>query len=702
MFLRTKMDTVPVQNHTMTWRGTLATAASGCATVRINRISTKQQAPLQGKRIFGDYELLNEISRGSMGVVWKARQLSLNRIVALKAVSAGVLATTEDVARFRAEAETVAGIRHPNVVSIYEIGEHEGVQFFSMDYVEGRTLESMVQSQPLQPREAARILRTVAEAVHFMHMHDVMHRDIKPLNIIMDNWGRPVLLDFGIARDLSSKSRLTQTGVVMGSPCYMAPEQAERSSENIGPHTEVHALGVTLYQLITGAVPYSGTTAEETLMNVVRWTPKPPTELVPSIPHDLETIVLKCLEKSPGRRYTTAQDLADDLDRFLNGLPVLARRAKLGRRALTWLEQHPWTLFWGAYFSANVFFAAAFGFWEKTLFLGAKLAQQTSGALMPEVPLGPWVRLTGFEFFAAMGGMILCSVLIRAAAYGLRIIDAIVRPDMMTTRSRRAVPGHVLKLSVFVASIGGIQGMRSFMGFIESGIWHQSWRWEQLVLETYALAMWSVGLLAMVWRFYRAQHLGTPIPNEVSSLPPACQAAVQAAIFRGDKSHAVSLCREATEMDLSTATLCVTGLTKHLRETYPTKFRDAKRGPIAVSIYLSAMIAVCAIVPVIAFMLAPATWQQATLASLLGIFLGITLMDMENWVRKPLHQAVLFLTCAVFLGRAVLIKLELNLSDNLYLWLSAGIMAGAGIVAAATRSGKVNDADEGPGNVRTA
>ncbi len=698
MFSITKMETARLPNQTMTWRGTRATTPIGCATVRISKI-TAREAPLEGRRIFGDYELLNEISRGSMGVVWKARQLSLNRIVALKAVSAGVLATTEDVARFRAEAETVAGIRHPNVVSIYEIGEHEGVQFFSMDYVEGRTLESMVQAAPLAPREAARILRTVAEAVHFMHMHDVMHRDIKPLNIIMDNWGRPVLLDFGIARDLSSKSRLTQTGVVMGSPCYMAPEQAERTSENIGPHTEVHALGVTLYQLITGAVPYSGTTAEETLMNVVRWTPKPPTELVPTIPYDLETIVLKCLEKSPPRRYTTAQDLADDLDRFLNGLPVLARRAKLGRRVLTWLEQHPWTLFWTTYTTTNVFFAAAFGLWEKTLYLSSKLTQHTAAAIEP--PLGVWTRLTGFEFFSAMVGMVLCSVMIRAAAYGLRITDAIVRPDMMTTRSRRAVPGYVLKLSVFVALVGGVQGMRSFMGFIEIGIWKQTWRWEQLVLETYALAMWSVGLLGMVWRFYRAQHLGTPIPNEVSSLPPACQAAVQSAIFRGDKSHAVALCREATEMDLSTAMLCVNGLTKHLREAYPGKFRDAKRRPLVVSIYLSAMIAVCAVVPIIAFLLAPSTWQHATLASLLGIFLGITLMDMENWVRKPLHQAMLFLACAAFLGRAVSMKLQLCLSDDLYLWLSAGIIAGGGVVAAATRGSKTNEDEDGPPVPRT-
>lgn len=683
MISRTKMETVQCQNQTMTWRGNLAATSPGCATVKL--LPAPQQA-LTEKRLFGDYELLEEISRGSMGIVWKARQRSLNRIVALKAVTAGVLASSEDVARFRAEAETVAAIKHPNVITIHEIGEHEGVQFFSMEYVNGRTIESLVQEQPLAPREAARLLRTIAEAVHYMHQSGVMHRDIKPLNIIMDTWGRPVLLDFGIARHMNANTRLTQTGVVMGSPCYMAPEQAERRSESIGPHTEVHSLGVTLYQMLTGAVPYSGTTAEETLMNVVHWTPKPPTEHMPSIPRDLETIVLKCLEKSPVRRYATAQELAEDLDRFLHGLPVVARRAQVARRILTWLEQHPWSIAWTALLAANVFFATAFGLWEKNLFLAGKLA--ADGGLSANPPLGGWVHLSGFEFFTMMGAMILCSVYIRASAYGLRLSDAITRPELMTTRSRRTVPAHVLKFSAFIALIGGLQGVRSFMGFIESGIWQEAWRWEQLALETYPLAMWGIGLLGMVWRFYRAQHLGTPMPHELTALPPACQAAVHAAIFRGDRPQAITLCREATDMDLTTATRCVNGLVRHLREAHPGKFRDAIRGPVAVSIYLSTMIAVCAVVPVIAFVLSPSSWQHATLATLLGIFLGITLMDMENWLRKPLHQAALFLTCVVLLARAVLIKTELGLPDNIYFWLSGGILAGAGIVAAAARSGR--------------
>lgn len=697
MISRIKMETVQCQNQTMTWRGNLAATSPGCATVKL---LPTPKLELVEKRLFGDYELMEEISRGSMGVVWKARQRSLNRIVALKAVTAGVLASSEDVARFRTEAETVAAIKHPNVITIHEIGENDGVQFFSMEYVNGRTIESMVQEQPFAPREAARLMRTIAEAVHYMHQSGVMHRDIKPLNIIIDTWGRPVLLDFGIARHMNDNNRLTQTGVVMGSPCYMAPEQAERRPEAIGPHTEVHALGVTLYQMLTGAVPYSGTTAEETLMNVVHWTPKPPTEHMPSIPKDLETIVLKCLEKSPARRYATAQDLAEDLDRFLHGLPVMARRAKLGRRVLTWIEQHPWSIAAAALLAANVFCAVAFSLWEKSLFLASKLAPD--GGLSASPPLGAWARLSGFEFFTIMGAMILCSLSIRAAAYGLRLSDAIARPELMTTRSRRTVPAHVLKFSVAIAFIGGLQGLRSFLGFIESGIWQETWRWEQLALETYALAMWSIGLLVMVWRFYRAQHLGTTMPHELTTLPPACQAAVHAAIFRGDRPQAITLCREATGMDLATATRCVNGLARHLREAHPGKFRDAIRGPVAISIYLSTMITVCAVVPVLAFTLSHATWQHSTLAALLGIFLGITLMDMENWLRKPLHQAALFLTCVVLLARAVLIKAEFGLPDSMYFWLSGGILAGAGIVAAAARSSRAPVTEEEPSTVGAA
>jgi predicted Ser/Thr protein kinase len=633
-------------------------------------------------RTFGNYQLLEEISRGSMGVVWKARQRDLNRLVALKAVSSGVLATSEDVARFRSEAEMVARIKHPNIISIFEIGQQDGCHFFTMDYIEGRSLESVADHQPQPPRAAAELVRTIANAVQFMHEHGVLHRDIKPLNIMLDASGQPVLLDFGLAKHLSDEGRLTQSGVVMGSPCYMAPEQAERGDYCVGPHTEVHALGITLYQLLTGTVPYSGATAEETLMNVARSTPKAPSELVPSIPRDLETIVLKCLEKSPLHRYTTARDLALDLERFLGGVPVLARRAKLGRRALTWVEHHPWTVAWTGIGVSSVMFGVAFGLWEKTRALAAKMTPLGEEAAPP---LAEWLHITAFEYFTMIGSMIVSAVLIRASAYGLRPMEVVLQPERMTPRARRPVPGYIFKLSVFTALLGGLQGLRSFMGFIEHGVWFGAWRWEQFTLETYALGIWSLGLLGMVWRFYRAQHLGTPMPHEVSVLPPACQAAVNAAIFRGDRTHAVRLCREGTAMDRSTANRCVRGLDRHLRDVHAEKFEKAGRAPAALTDYVGAVIAVCAFIPVAAMFLAGQGWQHATLAALLGLILGIAIMDMENWLRQPWHHAVMFLTCAAVLARAVILKVEHELPDDLYLWLASGILAGGVIVAAATR-----------------
>jgi hypothetical protein len=332
----------------------------------------------------------------------------------------------------------------------------------------------------------------------------------------------------------------------------------------------------------------------------------------------------------------------------------------------------------------NVLFGTAFALWEQTRCLAARLHPPPGGA---DPPLAHLLKLTGFEFFSVMSAMILCAALIRSSAYGLRLMEVVLKPELMTPQARRPVPGWVLKVSVLIALLGGAQGLRSFMGFIEQGVWQQTWRWEQISLETYALAMWSVGLLGMIWRFYRAQHLGMSMPHEVAALPPACQSAVHAAIYRGDHSHAVRLCCDATDMDASTATRCVNGLVRHLREVHSDKFRHARR-QVAISVYLGAMIGVCAIVPVVAFVLAPSAWQHATLAALLGIFLGITLMDMENWLREPLHRIALFVTCAVLLARAIIIKMEQQLLDDNYLWLASGILVGAGIVAAAARGGK--------------
>jgi len=293
---------------------------------------------------FGDYELLSEIARGGMGVVYKARQTSLNRIVAVKMILSGQLAGEREVKRFRTEAEAAGNLQHPNIVAIHEVGEHEGRQYFSMDYVEGKNLAEVIQGKPMAAREAAALLKTIAEAVHHAHQRGTLHRDLKPQNVLIDAEGRPRITDFGLAKRVDQNSELTQAGAVMGSPSYMPPEQATGRHDQVGPHSDVYSLGAILYQLLTGQAPFVGETPLATLHKVVEEDPVPPSKHNPLSPPDLETICLKCLEKKPERRYHTARALAEELERFLNHEPILARPASEWRKVSVWMLKHPWLI----------------------------------------------------------------------------------------------------------------------------------------------------------------------------------------------------------------------------------------------------------------------------------------------------------------------------------------------------------------------
>jgi eukaryotic-like serine/threonine-protein kinase len=297
-------------------------------------------APSLGSvRYFGDYELLSEIARGGMGVVYRARQVSLNRPVALKMILAGNLAGEADVKRFHIEAEAAANLDHPGIVPIYEIGEHQGQHFFSMGFVEGTSLAAKVADGPLPPREAADLTMQVAEAMHYAHDKGVIHRDLKPGNVLLDLQGRPKVTDFGLAKKLQGDSGLTQTGQVMGTPSYMPPEQAE--GKEVGPLADVYSLGAVLYCLMTGRPPFQASSPMDTLMQVLEREPVPPRQLNPSVPRDLETICLRCLEKEPGKRYASAAALAGDLDRYLSGEPILARPVGASERAAKWVRRRP-------------------------------------------------------------------------------------------------------------------------------------------------------------------------------------------------------------------------------------------------------------------------------------------------------------------------------------------------------------------------
>ena len=294
------------------------------------------------RRPFGDYELLQEIARGGMGVVYKARQLSLNRVVALKMMLPSLLASATAAPRFRAEAEAAANLQHPNIVAIHEVGEHEGQLYFSMDYVEGQSLAALVRDHPLPAETAARHVKTAAEAIHYAHRQGFLHRDLKPSNILIDEANQPRITDFGLAKRMDSDSGLTITGAVLGTPSYMSPEQAAGNSDQVGPASEVYALGAILYDLLTGRPPFQAATPLDTILLVLNSEPVSPRLLAPRVNRDLETICLKCLEKERRRRYQSAQDLADDLDRYLNGKPILARPINRVNRAWRWCRRNPW------------------------------------------------------------------------------------------------------------------------------------------------------------------------------------------------------------------------------------------------------------------------------------------------------------------------------------------------------------------------
>jgi WD40 repeat protein/predicted Ser/Thr protein kinase len=288
----------------------------------------------EAMRRFGDYELLEEIARGGMGVVYRARQRSLNRVVALKMILAGEFASPEFVRRFKNEAEAAARLRHPNIVTIHEVGEHEGQHFFAMEFVDGPHLGELVRDHPLPPRRAATYLKAIAEAVSHAHAQRVLHRDLKPSNILLDPFDQPRVTDFGLARQLDVRSDLTLSGQALGSPGYMPPEQSLGRHAEMGPASDIYSLGAVLYHLLTGRPPFQGDTLHAVLFQVQTVEPVPLRRLNLSVPLDLETICQKCLEKDPKRRYATARELADELDRFLRDEPIRAR--PIGPLGLGW------------------------------------------------------------------------------------------------------------------------------------------------------------------------------------------------------------------------------------------------------------------------------------------------------------------------------------------------------------------------------
>lgn len=357
--------------------------------VTADAVEKKKSTTIQQKT-FGDYELLDEIARGGMGVVYRARQMRLGRIVALKMIRSGQLAGDEEVRRFHAEAEAAAQLDHPNIVPIYEVGEANGQHFFSMGFVDGQSLQEHLANGPLESRAAARIATTLAEAVQYAHDQGIIHRDLKPANVLMagghipplakggsggvgkteyvggggsaSKRGKPgestlsqggstsshagptipKITDFGLAKRTEAESGMTATGQIMGTPSYMPPEQAEGRTDRIGPPADVYALGAILYCMLTGRPPFQGPNPMQTLQMVLDQDPVAPRQLNPAVNRDLETICLKCLQKDAGRRYESAGALAEDLKRYIAGEPITARAVGRVERVWRWIRRHPW------------------------------------------------------------------------------------------------------------------------------------------------------------------------------------------------------------------------------------------------------------------------------------------------------------------------------------------------------------------------
>jgi TolB-like protein/Flp pilus assembly protein TadD len=290
---------------------------------------------------FGDYELLEQIGRGGQGVVFRARQKSLNRTVALKIIGLGQWATKAHLKRFRLEAEAAARLEHPGIVPIHEVGERDGSCYFSMKFVEGGQLDASPKREPMPIRQAVELIAKVARTVHYAHEHGILHRDIKPGNILLDAKGEPHLTDFGLARLVESESTVTHTLDVLGTPSYMAPEQAVGNNAAVSSGTDVYGLGAVLYQLVTGQPPFAGGTTYETIKLLLDTEPRQPRLLNPKIDRDLSTICLKCLEKDPKRRYSSALALAEDLERWLKHEPIQARRTGIFARGKKWVRRNP-------------------------------------------------------------------------------------------------------------------------------------------------------------------------------------------------------------------------------------------------------------------------------------------------------------------------------------------------------------------------
>ncbi len=318
------------------WGAVLVTDVAAVSADQVPALNQYESVSRRWQRLdlpvtIGDYELLAEVGRGGMGVVFRGRQISLDREVAVKMILRGRLASDVDLSRFLAEASATARLQHPNIVPVYEVGDIDGRPFFSMKFIRGDTLSDRLVDGPMPEREAARLLAQISRAVGFAHRQGVLHRDLKPSNILIDDSDNPLITDFGLAKRFGVENDLTRSGIVVGTPSYMSPEQASGRRDNIGPASDIYSLGCVLYHALTGRPPLVAESVMELVMLVLEQDPPPPRALRPRLDRDLEMIVIRCLQKPPDLRYDTAEELADDLEAFLRDEKVSASSGRFGQ-----------------------------------------------------------------------------------------------------------------------------------------------------------------------------------------------------------------------------------------------------------------------------------------------------------------------------------------------------------------------------------
>ena len=626
-------------------------------------------------RYVGDYELLEEVAKGGMGVVWKARQTKLNRTVAVKMIRGGALAGAEEVMRFHAEAQAAANLRHPNIVSIHEVGEHEGQHYYSMDFIEGTTLADVCHGKAMSAREAAELLRVVCDAVHFAHQRGVLHRDLKPHNLMLDASGQPHVLDFGLAKRLDDDQGLTMSGAVLGSPSYMAPEQAQGRHDRIGTHTDVYALGAILYQMLTGRPPFLASSAAETMMQVVQREPSAPSRFNADIPRDLETICLKCLEKEPARRYATARELGEELARFLKGEPILAQPVSTARRATNWLRQHPGWLAGAAALLVFGLLCAVFYLYQENAFMRAQ-------KLDPSLKREPGARSRELIGWFGMLALIVMNLGLWVNMWFLKHARrSTMRGLFDQSRFRPCYPvaPHVRWINALAGLVCIGFGLFMIARIIEAQVWEGGANLpgkphtapSGYLLVAFFTLWIGVMMQITVWMNRQRSLRGAPLRK----LDETTQNAIRDAVASGDAMEAMSLYRRAVpDAGFYEAREHVNTCVDELRQKDLAKFQQGYENPVhAFSVRPRALVGVLVAAVAAFLVLKPAAPLQCAWYVMGGALYGL-LAFVSMHLRGFLPRVLAFLACSVVVFTGGNILFEKDLPGHIWLMM-AGVFA---------------------------